>query len=638
MDSLETLVQDRRRLRNDPAEAAYGGLPTSAPSAGALSAPSTTHPILGDHPRDGSLLHGRYRLLERLGAGGFGVVWRAQDELLHREVALKRIPLPPDLPAQDGDAQPRAGERASREALAAARLAHPAIVALYEAYVDDDAFYLVSELVHGKTLARLIADDELSDEEILEIGVALAQALAHAHARGVIHRDIKPQNVLVPEDPDAHEAPAKLTDFGGASLSGGDALTRTGETLGTLAYMAPEQSEGREVSEAADLYSLALVLYEGLTGVNPVRGGTPAATARRIGRPLPPFASRRPDLPRRLSDALDAALSIDPVQRGTLEDLRAGIEQVLAEGLARGRGLQRLRIARIARAPAARHDGDGTPTAAYVAASHHAASAPGANRAIPEYEIDPDGRRAPSEDAAPRDAAPGAVRSFPVPRAIWLGCVVALAAWQVARGHPGVALLLVTAAAPLLLMGSRPGLGWLTASLAPLLGLVGLAGAYPALAGQASSWSRRALLGALGYVWLVLAEPLLAGGSSVSRLWLGPPAGMPARTVWEGSLDSAATHVVGPSLTAGLLFGAILWAVAAVALPWLVRGSSALLDTLAAVAWSAVLLAATPYFAAALRTGAALPHPRGAVLGAILAAAIAVAARALRGPISVRHP
>ncbi len=231
------------------------------------------------------LVLGRYRLLECLGAGGFGVVWRARDELLHREVAVKRVSLGPDVDS----------ERASREALASARLAHPAIVALYEACAIQDAFYLISELVHGRTLAQLIASRALSDEQVLEIGVALASALAHAHARGVIHRDIKPQNVLVPDQLE-ERAPtsegflgaAKLTDFGGASLAGEDVLTCTGDVLGTLAYMAPEQSEGREVGEQADLYSLALVLYEALTGANPVRGATPAATARRIGGSVPP--------------------------------------------------------------------------------------------------------------------------------------------------------------------------------------------------------------------------------------------------------------------------------------------------------------------------------------------------------------
>ena len=136
----------------------------------------------------------RYRLLERLGAGGFGVVWRAHDELLHREVAVKRVLLGPDGGRSSGR---------TREALAAARLAHPAIVALYEACAVEDAFYLISELVDGETLARLIAEDALEDEEVLEIGVALAGALAHAHARGVIHRDIKPQNVLVPDRAEA---------------------------------------------------------------------------------------------------------------------------------------------------------------------------------------------------------------------------------------------------------------------------------------------------------------------------------------------------------------------------------------------------------------------------------------------------
>ena len=129
----------------------------------------------------------RYLLVEKLGEGGFGVVWRAHDELLQREVALKRIQL-----GTDGDS-----ERASREAHASARLSHPAIVALYEACVVDHAFYLISELVEGQTLARLIAADSLEDDEVLEIGLALCHALEHAHERGVIHRDIKPHNVLV---------------------------------------------------------------------------------------------------------------------------------------------------------------------------------------------------------------------------------------------------------------------------------------------------------------------------------------------------------------------------------------------------------------------------------------------------------
>jgi eukaryotic-like serine/threonine-protein kinase len=647
VDSLETLVQDRAPASVVPSEAAPAGLPPSTPSARAR--PVRAGPrVAGEHPGDGSLLHGRYRLLERLGAGGFGVVWRAQDEQLHREVALKRIPLAPDLPALDGHDGLHTGERASREALATARLAHPAIVALYEAYVDDDAFYLISELVHGDTLALLLATDAICDEELLEIGVTLAHALAHAHARGVIHRDVKPQNVLVPHDPGTRETPAKLTDFGGASLVGEDALTRPGETLGTLAYMAPEQSEGREVGEPADLYSLALVLYEGLTGANPVRGPTPAATARRIGRALPPLAARRPDLPRALSHALDAALAIDPARRGTIEELLAALEQASTGSLTRRRGLLGRR--RILAPSAECSVGEGSaevgqdvaverrpiltshPASVHGDAHHHA------RRLAPERRLDAEGRPVASGDPVSHDTVRAPSRTVALPRAVWLGCALAAAAWQAASGRAGVALLVLAAAAPLLLLGPRLGVGWLTGMLAPLLGVVGLAGAYPALAGQASRWSQRAALGALGYWWLILAEPLLAGDSAAARLWLGPPAGMPSRTVWEGSLDSAAAHVVGPALTLGVLLGAVLWAAGAVVLPWVVRGSNAVLDTITAVAWSAALLAVTPYFDAGLSPGAVLAHPRGAVLGAILGAVIAVAARALRGPVRLRHP
>ena len=258
----------------------------------------------------------RYRLHERLGAGGFGVVWRASDELLQREVALKRIPLGA---GDDGD-------RAMREALVCARLSHPAIVALYEACVRDRAMYLISELVEGRTLGSLITEGNLPDRQVFEIGIALCGALAHAHDRGVIHRDIKPQNVLVPDRCEQPLQAAKLTDFGGASLAGEDILTRTGDVLGTLAYMAPEQSEGKPAGEPADLYSLALVLYEALCGVNPVRGANPAETARRIGRPVEPLARRRPDLPPALTVAIDGALATSPPARGGLRELRCALE------------------------------------------------------------------------------------------------------------------------------------------------------------------------------------------------------------------------------------------------------------------------------------------------------------------------
>jgi eukaryotic-like serine/threonine-protein kinase len=643
VDSLQTLVQDRLPQSGAAPEKARAERPSDSAPLGRFALEPASRIVSGEPARDGALLHGRYRLVERLGAGGFGVVWRAHDELLHREVALKRISLPPDSHSGETDGgEPYAGERASREALATARLSHPAIVALYEAYVDDDAFYLVSELIDGDTLAQLVAQDALGDEELLEIVVILADALAHAHARGVIHRDVKPQNVLVPHDPGADRALAKLTDFGGASLAGEQTLTRAGETLGTLAYMAPEQSEGLQVGESADVYSLALIAYEGLTGANPVRGPTPAATARRVGRPLPPLSARRPDLPPTLTDALDTALAVDPAVRATLEELRSALELALAQGLG-----SRRRLFRRGPEPHSRATSIHTPTTA----RRHA---PGRRGAIVEAQrldrFDGHDPHRPSSDHAPGPfAAPAGAhhpredvharphRRLPLVRAVWVGCVLAVAAWQVASARPGVALLLLAATAPLLLLGPHPGIGWLTAGLAPLLGLVGLAGAYPALAGQASRWQRRAALGALGYWWLTLAGPLLLASASSERLWLSAPSGLPPRAVWEGSLDAAAVHFIAPALTVGLVLGASLWAVAATVLPLIVRGSSAIRDTLAAVAWSAALLAATPYFDAGLSAGATLAQPRGAVLGALAGAAVAVAGRALRGPDSVRH-
>ena len=266
---------------------------------------------------ESDLVMDRYRLTKRLGSGAFGTVWSARDERLDRDVAVKVLPRERVIHA-----------RFEREARAAARLQHPAIVTLYEAAVDDEGAYLVSELVRGRTLDVLLEQGKLSDREILEVGVSLCDALAHAHAQGVIHRDVKPSNVLVPNRSSGSGDRAKLTDFGVAHVIGGATLTHTGDIIGTLAYMAPEQAEGREVGPEADLYSLALVLYEALTGVNPQEE---SRRRRRTSGFVPPLRRQRRDLSRGLAAGLDQALSSRPYERGSMLDLRAALLYSLDE-------------------------------------------------------------------------------------------------------------------------------------------------------------------------------------------------------------------------------------------------------------------------------------------------------------------
>ncbi len=260
----------------------------------------------------------RYRLGRRLGSGAFGTVWSARDERLDRDVAVKILPRNRIM-----------GSRFEREARAAARLQHPAIVTLYEAAVDDEGAYLVSELIKGRTLDDLLDGGKLSDRMILQIAIGLCDALDHAHAEGVIHRDVKPSNILVPSRPVSPQHPAKLTDFGVAHVSGGDSLTRTGDVIGTAAYMSPEQAEGRESGPPADLYSLALVVYEALSGVNPVADQIRGGRRRRLGTYLPPLRRQRRDLPRELAAGIDLALRPRPRERGTIDDLRYALQMSL---------------------------------------------------------------------------------------------------------------------------------------------------------------------------------------------------------------------------------------------------------------------------------------------------------------------
>jgi hypothetical protein len=217
------------------------------------------------------------------------------------------------------------------------------------------------------------------------------------------------------------------------------------------------------------------------------------------------------------------------------------------------------------------------------------------------------------------------------PRMYWWAGALALITWQALAGRPGLALVLGAGAAPLLALPRRVGPGWLTAALAPLLGVVGLAGAFPALAGQAARVSARAGLAALGYWWLLIAQAL---GGRV--LWLWPrTAGEPVpASVWSGSPSAAVTQALRPLISAATIEGIALWAFAAAVLPWMVRGRSAARDVVGATVWVAALVSAERLLDGGLGLHGAHPTPRGALLGGLLCGALAVCARALRGPVT----
>lgn len=263
-------------------------------------------------PPTGRRLHDRFELLVPLGSGGFGVVWEGFDMLLERSVAIK------ELVVDDDDVTD-----ALREARATARLNHPAIVSIYEVIGEGDRIYMINELVHGHTLGEMISAGELSDNDIGRIGYGLCEALAHAHNQGVMHRDVKPANVMVTTDwlegsGGWRVQPAKLMDFGIASIiDGGD--FGHGPHAGSRGYMAPEQIAGEEATPESDVYSLALVLFECLTGALPGRGKKARLTRARR------------DLPYDLTCTIDRCLEEDPWLRPDVVDLGQALRAALPE-------------------------------------------------------------------------------------------------------------------------------------------------------------------------------------------------------------------------------------------------------------------------------------------------------------------
>ena len=227
----------------------------------------------------GTLVAGRYRLLERIGRGGFGVVWRARDERLGRRVAAKQL-LPPA-----GAGGSDLGERGLREARFAARVAHPSAVAVYDAAHDGDCSWIIMELVPGRPLNALVREHgPLSPRQAAWVGLQVLGALRAAHAAGVVHRDVKPGNVLIAR------RRVVLADFGIAALAGEPALPRSGVVPGAPAYTAPERARGEPAVPASDLWSLGATLFYAVEGHRPYLGPGPAAIVRAIltGEPVPP--------------------------------------------------------------------------------------------------------------------------------------------------------------------------------------------------------------------------------------------------------------------------------------------------------------------------------------------------------------
>ncbi len=264
-----------------------------------------------------------YRILEKLGEGGMGVVYKARDIKLDRLVALKF--LPPQISADEDEKK-----RFIHEAKAASALDHPNICSVYEINETPEGQLFISMgYYEGKTLSEKIRDGPLPLDEAFEIARQIAEGMKKAHGKGIVHRDLKPANVMLTDD-----GTVKIVDFGLAKLRGMSRLTKTGTTMGTVAYMSPEQTMGKEVDQRTDIWSLGVILYEMLAGKAPFRGDYEQAVTYAIINEEPePLSKSRPDIQSGLENIVSHALAKNPANRyQTMEEFLADLRAV-AEGL-----------------------------------------------------------------------------------------------------------------------------------------------------------------------------------------------------------------------------------------------------------------------------------------------------------------
>ena len=465
----------------------------------------------------GSVVMERFRVDERLEGGGFGAVYRAWDNRLERHVAVKAI-----------EVGGETGKRILREAHAAARLNHPGVVTLYELGRQDGVWLMVTELVEGGTLRDRCAAGELSDHEIAEIGADLCDALSHAHKHGIVHRAIKPQNVLV----SSSAATAKLADFGIGRLLVHTRVPADGPCPPALAYLSPEQAGGALGGPETDVYSLGLTLYECFAG-------RPPSDAARL-----PLRRARADLPRPLTQAVDACLHPQPGNRPPLDHLAAAIEASLPELSADPRTAKRAQPLPLAVSIASAQP----PAIAFAAVVAGLVGAAAAGIGLPGS--------APLMLAAPLLA----ILSFARPERALLFALAGVCLWlAVFAGHPGSALVLAVAGFGTARIMRGSGRAMILPGAAPLLGAAGLAFLIPFAAGLAETAKRRASLCVAGLLCAVLAEAALARDLLPLVSSSAPDAG------WQGSLFAAIGQVLVPALAQPALWVmALLFAAASV--------------------------------------------------------------------------
>ena len=469
----------------------------------------------------------RYRPLRPLGSGGSGSVWLARDEHTGLDVALKIV-------AREG----KAAARAEREAAAAARLRHRSCLRAYAFRRDSRHVYIAYEFVPGRTFREALRAGELNDAAALEACGQICDGLAHAHAAGILHRDVKPSNVLLA---DGERVSVRLLDFGLARMAEAETLTAQGDVPGTLAYISPERLAGDEASEASDVWAVGVMLWEALSGQHPFWQASMLDTARAIEQGAPSLSQLRPDLPKALLGLVDRALSLNPARRPSALDLASGLRGAAKPGRRarrppRGAGI--LLPAEGARLGAAALAGG---FAAWTAAE------------LPFY---PHGSAVALALVA---AGLTAVRAR-------LGLAVALAVPVLPLGNVslGLALLYAALAAVWLVLCWREPRGGLLFALGPVLAPLAALGLVPLAASGLRGGPRRAAQAGAA----VIAACVVAGlrGSSLPLTGTRPPLGLGVAGAAD-PLDVAGTLWRAATAHPALLVEAAALAAVALALP-----------------------------------------------------------------------